>query len=306
MPNLQGKRWCFTLNNFTPEQVELILSLFDQPITRYGIFGKETGASGTPHLQGFVIFHTNQRFDAVRALLRGAHCEVARGTSIQAREYCKKDGDFTERGSFPDSHGKRNDLAELLEWGDDFIRTSGRAPTQRDVAKHRPRDFLKYPRAIELFQLRAPPPVIQQGELTHWQSELVQELEDPADDRKIIFYVDYEGNNGKSWLQRYMLSHVPGVQLLSIGKRDDIAHTIDTSNRIFLFNVPRDCMQYLQYTVLESLKDKVVFSPKYASTMKIFTSPVHVVVFCNEDVDRSKLSNDRIIERKEFPRTEPN
>jgi len=37
----------------------------------------------------------------------------------------------------------------------------------------------------------------------------------------------------------------------------------------------------------------MIFSPKYASTVKILQKLPHVLVFCNEDVDHSKMSADR-------------
>lgn len=81
--------------------------------------GKETAASGTPHLQGFLILRTKKRMTGVKTLLGlpRMHLEMARGTSPQAADYCKKDGDFLEIGELPrqglDRMGK-NSAQELL------------------------------------------------------------------------------------------------------------------------------------------------------------------------------------------------
>lgn len=80
---------------------------------------------------------------------------------------------------------------------------------------------------------------------------------------------------------------------MSVGKRDDMAHAIDETKRVFIIDVPRGSMEYLQYSVLEMLKDKVVFSPKYESRTKIIPHNVHVVVMCNEQPDMNKLTRDR-------------
>ena len=127
-----------------------------------------------------------------------------------------------------------------------------------------------------------------------WQSELEQELDEgPLDNRAIVFYCDPEGGKGKTWFIRKYLSEHDDAQMFSVGKRDDIAHALDPTKRIFFFNVPRGSMQYLQYGVLESIKDRLVFSPKYNSGTKRIHHDVHVIVMCNEEPDYSQLTHDR-------------
>lgn len=81
--------------------------------------------------------------------------------------------------------------------------------------------------------------------------------------------------------------------MLSIGKNADLAHAIDESKRVFVFDIPRGSMEYLQYGILEQLKNRMVFSAKYNSTTKILHQKPHVIVFCNEDPDMDKMTNDR-------------
>ncbi|AUM62005.1 Rep [uncultured virus] len=107
----KGTRFVFTVNNpgtfeptWNPDRME------------YLIYGREVGASGTPHLQGYVVLKKVARYAAVQDLLGTTHMwiKVARGSEKQAAEYCKKDGVFVEKGVFvPDrgaSQGKRTDL----------------------------------------------------------------------------------------------------------------------------------------------------------------------------------------------------
>lgn len=76
---------------------------------KYVVYGKEVGESGTPHLQGFIAFELQKTESAVRKLLPGCHVEIAK-TVEDAIEYCKKEGDFTERGVAPKSLKKANEI----------------------------------------------------------------------------------------------------------------------------------------------------------------------------------------------------
>ncbi len=53
-----SKHWCFTLNNYTNENIEFICS--NSSIEQY-IFQEETGDKGTPHLQGYIKFKSKVR-----------------------------------------------------------------------------------------------------------------------------------------------------------------------------------------------------------------------------------------------------
>ena len=49
----------------------------------------------------------------------------------------------------------------------------------------------------------------------------------------------------------------------------------------------------MQYTILEQLKARMVFSPKDNSRTMILRSKVPVVVFCNEEPDFNKMTEGR-------------
>jgi len=59
------------------------------------------GFAGTFHLQGFVVLQKMCRLSSLKKLNDRVHWEVARGTSAQAAEYCKKAGKFVEFGFCP-------------------------------------------------------------------------------------------------------------------------------------------------------------------------------------------------------------
>ena len=91
-----SKYWCFTLNNWTPEQLETMGTVFNT-LGADAIVGQEIGERGTPHLQGYVEFKTKVRpIEKLGAWAKKAHWEKRRGTKQEAAAYCAKDGKYTE------------------------------------------------------------------------------------------------------------------------------------------------------------------------------------------------------------------
>lgn len=82
---------------------------------QYVIVGTEVCPStGREHQQGFAYWKNPVRISTVMKALPQCHIEMAKGTSAQNRDYCKKDGNFLEIGTFP-QQGKRVDLDEVLK-----------------------------------------------------------------------------------------------------------------------------------------------------------------------------------------------
>jgi hypothetical protein len=287
-----AKRWCFTINNYTDESLLHLSLLSEETRVEYLVYGRELApTTGTPHLQGFICLTTPFTLTALRALLPSCHLENARGTPEQNRTYCTKDGDFDEHGSLPSGkQGKRTDWTQFRDW----CIEQEVAPTNRDLMLIYPSLWGRYPHAVRAMADELCPRIIlRRGQLLDWQSELDTRLDGPSDDRSVNFYVDHAGNSGKSWYCGYLLGKRNDVQVLGPGKRDDLAYIVDVTTKVFLFNIPRGNMEYLNYGLLESLKDRMVMSTKYVPVMKLIRECPHVVVFCNEDPDLNKMSGDR-------------
>lgn len=295
----RGNQIVFVCNNWTTDIINAYTQTFEllcsQHKIYYAIWGKEIApTTGTPHLQGYVAFVERTAFSTIRRLLPGSHIENARGDPSTNRVYCRKDGDFTEFGRFDSIpfQGKRSDIDKFKVW----LLEQTSWPSDAHIAANWTSLYVRAGRRLlEIRELLYPKPALETGEYRDgWQSDLAQILDEiPDDDRAIRFYVDEEGNNGKTWFVRKYLTEKDDAQFFSIGKRDDIAHALDPTKRVFFFNVPRDGMQYLQYGILESIKDRLVFSPKYNSGTKRLVHNPHVIVFCNEFPDMTKLSEDR-------------
>lgn len=290
-------RWVFTLNNYTEEEYAQVRSFCEERCT-YSVVGKEIGAQETPHLQGFVVLKKSQRLSFLRRRLSGrAHYEPARGTNDQAATYCKKEGDFWEHGTCPTSRGKGAAWESFRDW----LTTREFRPADDEIFAEFPSLYGQYPDGVRkvLDMLYPESVVLPVGAFVRWQSDLADILDGEADDRKVYFYVDPKGGSGKSYFCKYYLSSHQDGQYLRSGKRDDLAHALNIAKRVFLFDVPRGGMvEHFQYNICEQIKDGLIFSPKYDSRTKVISHACHVIVFCNEEPNMTKLSEDRyVIER---------
>ena len=111
----KSRNYCFTINNYTDQDEEALADLD----CKYVCYGKEVGESLTPHLQGFVQFHSQRSLKALSKLIPRAHLEAAKGTPVQAITYCEKGGLFKERGLRPLTHsenGAKGGAAEKARW----------------------------------------------------------------------------------------------------------------------------------------------------------------------------------------------
>lgn len=160
MPRQSRSRgWCFTINNPTFED-QLQLEELKQS-AQYFIYGSEHGEDrNTHHFQGFVYFKNAITLPRVKQLLKRAHLEPQRGTTTQAIEYCKKEGDWEEWGEQPDHGGGRTQRERWRE----LIRLSELG--ELDTIKEQfPSEYFRYHQRI--ISLRRRPNLILGGDLQH-------------------------------------------------------------------------------------------------------------------------------------------
>ena len=136
------RNFTFTVNNPTEEDVTLL----DTVPCRYIVYGNEVGDSGTPHKQGTIIFLNQKTLSAaIKSLPKRAHVEVCKFL-FKSIEYCKKDGDFTERGEHPITPKEKGTM-EKERW-QTFIDLA----EQDRLCEIDPRDRVKHYRAAEYFR----------------------------------------------------------------------------------------------------------------------------------------------------------
>lgn len=106
------RAWCFTHNNYSKEDIRQ----WDELECVYLVYGLEVGDKGTRHLQGYVEFGRAVTLTWLKKIFKTVHFEGRQGTAEQAANYCKKEGNFSERGTISSSRqGKRSDLSKLSD-----------------------------------------------------------------------------------------------------------------------------------------------------------------------------------------------
>ena len=117
----RSRGWVFTLNNYAIEDIVVL----DQLDVKYMLYGKEIGESGTPHLQGMVYLHLQKTLKATKAFIgiNEIHLEVMRHIE-KSIVYCKKDGQFTERGTAPKGQKEKGEAganASKARWDEALL-----------------------------------------------------------------------------------------------------------------------------------------------------------------------------------------
>lgn len=99
--NMKGRSWCFTVNNYTDDDIAYLM---DQGTLgyRYILIGFEVGEEKhTPHLQCYVYFNNPLSENTVRNMFYPNHVEMCKGSPQDNIEYCTKGGKYYEIGDRP-------------------------------------------------------------------------------------------------------------------------------------------------------------------------------------------------------------
>lgn len=138
-----AKHWCFTINNYTDQD----LAALDSFECDYIIYGKEVGEKGTPHLQGYVALLNRKTLNWMKTNFhKTAHLEIKRGKVSEALNYCKKDGDFKERGNVPEEPAKLGGEATRAKY--QAIIKYAREGNMFEIEDKEPHVFLQYNRVL--------------------------------------------------------------------------------------------------------------------------------------------------------------
>lgn len=266
----RSRGWVFTLNNWTEEEYKDLLHITQQFAQKY-IIGKEHApTTGTPHLQGYIYWKEGKSRDAMKKLFgKRYYLEFARGSPKQNETYCGKDEEYIKVG-----FDEKVDNSYDTEW-------------RLIIAARLERLNKEYENVV----------------WKPWQRDVLDILETKADMRTIHWVFDPIGNSGKSYLTKYI--YLTRKIIIADGKKDNVFNQVCTmvigdkkkkilpeEPEVVLLDIPRSSEGYINYGVLEQLKNGLIYSGKYEGGICAFGA-LHVIVFANFLPDRSQFSDDR-------------
>lgn len=132
-----------------------------------------------------------------------------------------------------------------------------------------------------------------------WQQNIINIVESEPDDRTIHWYWEPTGKVGKSFLAKYLILKYDAI--ICSGKQDNVFNQVKTwmdknkneeSPKVIVCDIPRTCLNYLNYGTLEKLKDGALYSGKYEGGICILDN-VHVICLANVPPDTHTMSADR-------------
>ena len=139
-------------------------------------------------------------------------------------------------------------------------------------------------------------------ELKPWQESLLEYVQQPCD-REIFWVVGKEGNEGKSWFQKYVKSWLGARRVVTgIDIKANNASIFQALRKcpiitadIFLFNIGKSMKKFdrINYDALEKMKDGEAFASKYDSQQLKIRAPNVVMVFSNSPPDVKELAKVR-------------
>lgn len=286
------RHWCFT--SFADADP---IDAWDPATMNYLVRGKETCPdTGRAHWQCYVNFKTKIRLSNVKTIFGATvHAEQCRGNPEQNREYCIKEGDWAERGKVPRGERARNDIHEAVDAAvngmsfEDLMVSEHSQVVARSMQYFR-QLYSNMSRTAGRDAVRAAIP--SDSQLRPWQSDLLAVVRSQPDPRTVYWRWDFTGNTGKSFFAKYLLAWHDAA-IFTNGKLADMAYAYNNETIVIidLARTQAESVNYF-YQFIESLKNGVLFSPKYESGQKIFKPP-HVIVFANFEPDQTKLSADR-------------
>lgn len=244
---------CITLNNYLDKEYEELKGMAQKLCSNW-ILGKEVGKEGTKHIQGFMRFSNPTDIDMIKKNINNRmHIEKAKGSLEQNFKYCSKDGVYEEEN-----------MVKI---------------TKQDIIK---RELIeKYKNVV----------------WKDWQKNILNIINEEPDERSIVWIYDKIGNNGKTFLRKYIA--LIRECIICDGKKDNVLNSLkikcideDKDVEIIILDIPRHNENFVNYGLIEQLKDGHVYSGKYEGG-EIWLRNVHVIIFSNNMPDKSKFSNDR-------------
>lgn len=252
--NTKSRRVCFTLFNYEPSEMEQMEQRFRS--LRFIVGEEECPTTKKKHLQGYVEATNPRSFLSWKKLIgHQAHIEKARGNTYENYQYCSKDNHFITN-----------------------IEKKTIIPYNERI---REKLLTKYENVV----------------WRDWQQNIIDLCKTKPDDRTIHWFWEPSGNVGKSFLAKYLF--ITNRVLLGGGKSADILYILSKyieeekdCPEVLIIDIPRSSYDYVNYALIENIKNGLVNSPKYESKT-LLLDDMHIICFANEPPKMDELSKDR-------------
>jgi len=273
------------------------------PLYKYACINIEIcPTTGRPHWQCYIELTRPARFTQLQSthpIWATAHYEPRMGTQLEAISYCSKTetrhpgatGPY-EWGTKSPGAGHRSDMDELAS-----LVQEGKSMKQ--IAEIMPGMFIRHHNGIAAM-MAALDETDEEPETDFvprpWQQSLIDSLQQPADDRTIIWVTDAQGGQGKTRLALHLIRNYGATELS--GKMADMVYAYSKhKGAMAIFDITRTAAEMSGhiYSMAEKMKSGRLMNTKYQSRMITF-SPPHVIIFSNSTWDRTKFSHDRVKE----------
>jgi len=255
----ENKRWCFTLNNYTTDDIVALGFILQAECSKYA-FKKEKGKEGTNHLQGYFVLNKKRRLTAIKALgdsLNRCHLEICKGSDLENELYiCKQDTSID---------------CVIYQYG--YIKQLNLIQSLKVITELRP--FQKL--VMECIDIK-------DDRKIHW----VFDAEGGKGKTQLMKYIDYHKHaiccsGGKDSDIYNLFWNYIGGKAKNVGALNNLD--------CFVYNVARN-HTFKQYTLLENIKDGFLTNSMYECGTMNFNSP-SVVVLANHRPDMEAMTGDR-------------
>ncbi|ABG26128.1 rep protein [Sida yellow vein Vietnam alphasatellite] len=289
MPALTSVFWCFTVF-FTSSTAPDLIPLFENTHVSYACWQEEESpTTKRRHLQGYLQLKGKRTLNQVKALFGdlNPHLEKQRARRTdEARDYCMKEetrvsGPFEFGDYCPSGSHKRRQRESVI-----------RSPVR--MAEENPSVFRRVKAKLAEEEFQKSTVEIQIPNLKSWQLRLKTLLARDPDDRTIFWVYGPTGGEGNPRFARDCIEVGPWFYSRG-GSADNVSYQyVGCLGNNIVFDIPRDKKDYLQYSLIEMFKDRLIVSNKYEPLMAPLVNCIHVVVMSNFLPDFEKISSDRV------------
>lgn len=299
----------FTINNpdgYTPEWNDTSMD--------YLCYAPQTGAKGTPHLQGMAIYKKKMRKATIEGFLTdglGKRCFVQKmfGTPTQARSYIVDDkkktntGPHVEHGEIPEDYEDCKMTArEEFQLAETEVMDGTITNEDELMDKYRYMCATSKGKKEELMRMIAKIASQRPMELDIPLDDhcplylrMVKYILDPPDYRKYLWVQGEEVNTGKTTRMKWLFNTCTELKIKVVYCKTDqkysINHLIQSDTAVFLLDIPKG--SDIPYDLIESIRDGTLTSAKFHGDLcRRFPKDRRMIICSNTYPDVAKIAHD--------------